>query len=90
MYKLPKLIETYGNGTNTIVEIWEEGGTLTNNPSCPTTFYTLKIISKDSRKFPVLTGAINEVKGILKRKIHRELHKIGTDFDLRGKDEKDQ
>ena len=68
MNKLPKLIESWEEG-NTIVEIWEEVGPLPNNSNCDSMHYSLRIISKDSRKFPVLTGAIRQAKEILKRKI---------------------
>jgi len=47
----------------------------------------LKIISKESRKFPVFTAAVREAKGVLSRKNHRELREIGTEFDLSGKKE---
>ena len=43
------------------------------------------LISKDSRKFPVLTGAIRQAKEILKRKNNRELREIKTNFDKSGK-----
>ena len=89
MNRLPKLIESWEDG-NTTVEIWENIGPLPNNSDCDVIHYSLRTIHKDSRKFPVLTGAIREAKGILKRKNNRELHKIGTEFDLRGKNEKDQ
>ena len=47
-------------------------------------------ITEDLKKFPVLTGAINEAKRILHRKNHGKLEKIGTEFYLNGKNEKDQ
>jgi len=84
MKRMPKLLETWEDG-NTIVEIYEEIGTLNDNHPCDTMFYSLKIISKDSRKFPVFTAAVREAKGVLSRKNHRELREIGTEFDLSGK-----
>ena len=89
MKRLPKLMETWVDG-NTTVEIYEDIGALKNNPDCEITFYKLRIIHEESRKFPVLPGAINEAKRILSRKNHRKLQKINTDFDLGGKNEKDQ
>ena len=83
MKRLPKLCETWVDG-NTTIEIYEDVQTVS---SCDLTFYKLRIISDDSQKFPVLSGAINEAKNILKRKNHRELREIGTDFDLSGKKE---
>ena len=84
MNRLPKLIESWEDG-NTTVEIWEEIGPLPNNSDCDVIHYSLRTIHKDSRKFPVLTGAIREAKGILKRKNNRELHEIKTNFDKSGK-----
>ena len=89
MKRIPKLVETWVDG-NTTVEIYEDIGALKNNPHCEITFYKLRIIHEESRKFPVLPGAINEAKRILSRKNHRKLQKINTDFDLGGKNEKDQ
>lgn len=86
MNKVPKLVESWEDG-NTLVEIYEEFGALPHNSDHDTVFYSLRIISKDSRKFPVVTGAINEAKAILRRKNHRKLHKIRTDFDESGKEE---
>ena len=79
-------MESWSEG-NTTIEVYEDIRTVS---SCDLTCYTLRIISDDSRQFPVLSGAINEAKRILHRKNHRKLHKIGTDFDLGGKNEKDQ
>ena len=79
-------METWTEG-NTTIEVYED---IRPVSSCDLTCYTLRIISDDLRQFPVLSGAINEAKRILQRKNHRKLHKIGTEFDLRGKDEKDQ
>ena len=84
MNKLPKLIESWEEG-NPIVEIWEEVGPLPHNSNCECMHYSLRIISKDSRKFPVLTGAIRQAKEILKRKNNRELREIKTNFDKSGK-----
>ena len=84
MNKLPKLIESWEEG-NTIVEIWEEVGPLPNNSNCGCMHYSLRIISKDSRKFPVFTGAVRQAKEILKRKNNRELREIKTNFDKSGK-----
>ena len=86
MNKLPKFIESWEEGSTT-VEIWEEVAALPHNSNCDTMFYTLRIISKDSRKFPVLTGAIRQAKEILKRKNNRELREIKTNFDKSGKKE---
>ena len=86
MRRQPKLMETCTEG-NTTIEVYED---IRSTPSCDLTCYTLRIISDDLRQFPVLSGAINEAKRILLRKNHRKLHKIGTDFDLGGKNEKDQ
>ena len=86
MRRLPKLMETWREG-NTTIEVYED---IKRVRSCDLTFYKLRIIHEESRKFPVLPGAINEAKRILSRKNHRKLQKIGTEFDLRGKDEKDQ
>ena len=86
MKRLPKLMETWIDG-NTTIEIYED---IKTTSSCQLTFYKLRIIIDDSKKFPVLPGAINEAKRILHRKNHGKLEKIGTEFDLRGKNEKDQ
>ena len=86
MKRLPKLCETWTDG-NTTIEVYEDIRTVS---SCDLTFYKLRIIVDDSGQFPVLSGAINEAKRILHRKNHRELWKIGTEFDLKGKNEKDQ
>ena len=86
MRRLPKLMETWKEG-NTTIEVYED---IKTTPSCDLTFYKLRIIVEDSGQFPVLSGAINEAKRILHRKNHRELWKIGTEFDLKGKNEKDQ
>ena len=86
MKRLPKLCETWVEG-NTTIEVYEDIRTVS---SCDLTYYKLRIIVDDSKQFPVISGAINEAKRILQRKNHRELHKIGTEFDLRGKNEKDQ
>lgn len=83
MKRLPKLCETWVDG-NTTIEVYEDIQTMS---SCDLTYYRLRIISDDSTKFPVLSGAINEAKRILTRKNHRELHEIGTEFDLSGKEE---
>lgn len=83
MKRLPKLCETWVDG-NTTIEVYEDIQTMS---SCELTYYKLRIISDDSTKFPVLSGAINEAKRILTRKNHRELHEIGTEFDLSGKKE---
>ena len=79
-------METWIDG-NTTIEIYED---IKTTSSCQLTFYKLRIIIDDSKKFPVLPGAINEAKRILHRKNHGKLEKIGTEFDLRGKNEKDQ
>ena len=86
MKRLPKLCETWVEG-NTTIEVYED---IRSVSSCDLTYYKLRIIVDDSKQFPVLSGAINEAKRILQRKNHRELHKIGTEFDLKGKNEKDQ
>lgn len=86
MKRLPKLMETWKEG-NTTIEVYED---IKRVRSCDLTFYKLKIIVDDSKQFPVLSGAINEAKRILHRKNHGKLEKIGTEFDLRGKNEKDQ
>ena len=89
MRRLPKLIETWVD-KNTTIEIYEDVAPLQNNPDYDVTFYKLRIITEDSKKFPVLTGAINEAKRILHRKNHGKLEKIGTEFDLGGKNETNQ
>ena len=86
MKRLPKLCETWMDG-NTTIEVYED---IKTTSSCDLTFYKLRIIVDDSGQFPVLSGAINEAKRILRRKNHRELREIVTDFQLSGKDEKDQ
>ena len=86
MRRLPKLMETWKEG-NTTIEVYED---IKRVRSCDLTFYKLRIIVEDSKQFPVLSGAINEAKRILHRKNHGKLEKIGTEFDLRGKNEKDQ
>ena len=86
MKRLPKLCETWIDG-NTTIEVYED---IKTTASCDLTFYKLRIIVDDSGQFPVLSGAINEAKRILRRKNHRELREIVTDFQLSGKDEKDQ
>ena len=89
MRRLPKLIETWVD-KNTTIEIYEDVAPLQNNPDYDVTFYKLRVITEDSKKFPVLTGAINEAKRILHRKNHGKLEKIGTEFYLNGKNERDQ
>ena len=89
MKRLPRLMETWVSG-NTTIEIYEDIAPLQNNPDYDVTFYKLRIISEDSKKFHVLTGAINEAKRILHRKNHGKLEEIGTNFDLNGKNETDQ
>ena len=79
-------METWTDG-NTTIEVYEDTRVTS---SCELTFYKLRIIHEESRKFPVLPGAINEAKRILSRKNHRKLQKINTDFDLGGKNEKAQ
>ena len=86
MRRLPKLMETWKEG-NTTIEVYED---IKRVRSCDLTFYKLRIIVEDSKQFPVLSGAVNEAKRILHRKNHGKLEKIGTEFDLRGKSEKDQ
>ena len=86
MRRLPKLMETWVDG-NTTIEIYEDVQTMA---SCELACYKLRIIVDDSEKFPVLSGAVNEAKKILNRKNHRELYKIGTDFQLSGRNEADQ
>ena len=86
MKRLPKLCESWTEG-NTTIEVYED---IRTTSSCDLTYYKLRIIVDDSKQFPVLSGAINEAKRILQRKNHRELREIGTDFDLSGKNEKDQ
>ena len=86
MKRLPKLMETWVDG-NTTIEIYED---IKTTPTCQLTFYKLRIIVDDSKKFPVLPGAINEAKRILHRKNFGKLEKIGTEFHLNGKNEKDQ
>ena len=76
MKRLPKLMETWVSG-NTTIEIYEDIAPLQNNPDYDVTFYKLRIISDDSKKFPVLTGAINEAKRILQRKITENWKKLG-------------
>ena len=86
MRRLPKLVETWVDG-NTTIEVYED---ITTTSSCELTCYKLRIIIDDSQKFPVQSGAVNEAKRILRRKNHGKLEKIGTEFDLRGKNETDQ
>ena len=86
MRRLPKLMETWREG-NTTIEVYED---IKRVRSCDLTFYKLRIIVEDSKQFPVLSGAINEAKRILHRKNHGKLEKIGTEFQLSGKNEKDQ
>ena len=86
MKRLPKLCETWMDG-NTTIEVYED---IKTTSSCELTYYKLRIIVQDSKQLPVLSGAINEAKRILLRKNHGKLQKIGTDFDLSGKNETDQ
>ena len=86
MKRLPKLCESWTQD-NTTIEVYEDIRTVS---SCDLTYYKLRIIVDDSKQFPVLSGAINEAKRILHRKNHGKLEKIGTEFDLRGRNEKDQ
>ena len=86
MKRIPKLCESWTKD-NTTIEVYED---IRTTSSCDLTYYKLRIIVDDSKQFPVLSGAINEAKRILTRKNHRELREIGTDFDLSGKNEKDQ
>jgi len=86
MKRIPKLCETWVDG-NTTIEVYED---IKTTSSCELTYYKLRIIVQDSKQFPVLSGAINEAKRILTRKNHGKLQKIGTDFDLSGKNETDQ
>ena len=86
MRRLPKLMETWREG-NTTIEVYKD---IKRVRSCDLTFYKLRIIVEDSKQFPVLSGAINEAKRVLLRKNHGKLQKIGTEFDLSGKNETDQ
>ena len=86
MRRLPKLMETWKEG-NTTIEVYED---IKRVRSCDLTFYKLRIIVEDSKQFPILSGAVNEAKRVLHRKNHGKLEKIGTEFDLRGKNEKNQ
>ena len=86
MRRLPKLMETWKEG-NTTIEVYED---IKRVRSCDLTFYKLRIIVEDSKQFPVLSGAVNEAKRVLHRKNHGKLEKIGTEFDLRGKNKTDQ
>ena len=86
MKRLPKLMETWVDG-NTTIEIYED---IKTTSSCQLTYYKLRIIIEDSKKFPVLPGAINEAKRILHRKNFGKLEEIKADFDLNGKNETDQ
>ena len=79
-------METWEDG-NTTIEIYED---IKTTSSCQLTYYKLRIIIDDSKKFPVLPGAINEAKRILHRKNFGKLEEIRTDFDLNGKNETDQ
>ena len=79
-------METWIDG-NTTIEIYED---IKTTSSCQLTYYKLRIIIDDSKKFPVLPGAINEAKRILHRKNFGKLEEIRTDFDLGGKNETDQ
>ena len=82
MRRQPKLMESWTEG-NTTIEVYEDIRTVS---SCDLTCYTLRIISDDLRQFPVLSGAINEAKRILRRKNYGELREIVTDFYLSGKE----
>ena len=82
MRRLPKLVEVWEDG-NTTIEIYEDVQT---KPSCELTCYKLRIISEDPRQFPVVSGAVNEAKRILRRKNYGELREIVTDFYLSGKE----
>ena len=82
MRRQPKLIETWEDG-NTTIEIYEDVQT---KSSCELTCYKLRIITEDSRQFPVISGAVNEAKRILRRKNYGELREIVTDFYLSGKE----
>ncbi len=75
-------METWVDG-NTTIEIYED---IKTTPTCDLTFYKLRIIVEDSGQFPVLSGAVNEAKRILRRKNYGELHEIVTDFYLSGKE----
>ena len=86
MKRLPKLCETWVDG-NTTIEVYED---IKTTSSWELTYYKLRIIVEDSKQFPVLSGAINEAKRVLLRKNHGKLQKIGTEFDLSGKNETDQ
>ena len=86
MKRVPKLCETWVDG-NTTIEVYED---IKTTSSCELTYYKLRIIVEDSKQFPVLSGAINEAKRVLLRKNHGKLQKIGTEFDLSGKNETDQ
>ena len=86
MKRLPKLCETWVDG-NTTIEVYED---TTTTSSCELTCYKLRIIIDDSQKYPVQSGAVNEAKRILRRKNFGKLEEIRTDFDLGGKNEKDQ
>ena len=82
MRRRPKLVEVWEDG-NTTIEIYEDVQT---KSSCELTCYKLRVITEDSRQFPVVSGAVNEAKRILLRKNYGELHEIGTDLYLSGKE----
>lgn len=70
MKKLPIVVETWSHEDKTIEILRHD-----YNP----TFYTLRIISENSERYPVLQGAVQAAQECLTKKLHAKLYKIETD-----------
>jgi len=70
MKKLPTVVETWIHEDKTIEILRHDA-----NP----TYYTLRIISENSDKYPVLQGAVRAAQECLTKKLHAKLYKIETD-----------
>ena len=65
----------------TVVETWEHEGKIVEilRHEDETTYYTLRIITESSEKYPVLQPAIKAAQNCLTKKLHAKLYKIETD-----------
>lgn len=70
MKKLPIVVETWVHEEKTIEILRHD-----SNP----TYYTLRIISENSERYPVLQAAVQSAQKCLTKKLHAKLYKIGTD-----------
>ena len=70
MKKHPVVVETWSHEEKTIEILRHE-----SNP----TYYTLRIISDNFEKYPLLQAAVQAAQECLTKKLHAKLYKIETD-----------